>query len=196
MKLGGIPWQTRSHTCFLLSLSNSKGTQLRHWVNCGCQWCQRQDTFASGLNPYSVHGMTEIEKGQLKYRTDTKWRMKWHLFAGGNRLERGKNIWFDIFLIWGYKGSECWQSLRNLYSVIILSPQQRPWVSLMEGGYMPTIWEVQVLWQTMANVLVFARHVGTKFSMNAENNQVLVHLPIKTMNYLQSKFWNSETGIL
>jgi len=58
----------------------------------------------------------------------------------------------------------------------------------MEGGYMPTIWEVQVLWQTMANVLVFARHVGTKFSMNAENNQVLGHLPIKTMNYLQSKF--------
>lgn len=35
---------------------------------------------------------------------------------------------------------------------------------------MPTIWAVQVLWQTMANVLVFARHVGTKFSMNAEND--------------------------
>ena len=27
-----------------------------------------QETFASGLNPYSVHGMTEIEQSGLKYR--------------------------------------------------------------------------------------------------------------------------------
>ena len=30
--------------------------------------CEK-DTFASGLNPYSVHGMTEVEHGSLKYRT-------------------------------------------------------------------------------------------------------------------------------
>lgn len=38
---------------------------------------ERQDTFASGLNPYSVHGMTEVENGRIKYRTGPFGAMRW-----------------------------------------------------------------------------------------------------------------------